>query len=176
MGTIQPRKNLIRLIEAYSKLIENWKLKIENLPALVLAGSPGWLYKEIYAAPRQFGVENLVKFMGRVPDGDLPALLTGCRAFVFPSLYEGFGLSLLEALGCGAVTVTSKVTGLPEFGGEASIFVEPTDGFQLKAAMEKVIKLTDRERDDYSQRALLQAKKFSWQESAQQTLSLIDSM
>ncbi len=174
VGTIQPRKNLMKLIEAFSLVFKPFARP--GLANLVLAGAPGWLYDEIYKAPEKFGVEERVKFPGKVPDEDLPALMSGCKAFVFPSLYEGFGLSLLEAMACGAVTVTSNVTSLPEVGGEAPFYVDPNNIDEIAQALEGVLKLTPEESERIKNRSLNQAKKFSWQESAQQILSLIDSM
>ena len=199
VGTIQPRKNLVRLIEAFSWLIlksgPSTDRKIGSNPitqgsaaqgldpifqnsnlTLILAGAPGWLYDEIYEAPEKFGVGDRVKFPGKVPDEDLPALMSGCKAFVFPSLYEGFGLSLLEALACGVVTITSKTTSLPEVGGEAPFYVDPDNVEEIAQTLGGVQKLTSQESGRINNKSLNQARKFSWQESAHQTLSLIESM
>ena len=114
VGTLQPRKNLIRLIEAYWKLeVGNWKL--------VIAGKKGWLYREIFQQVEKLGLEGKVVFTGYVPEGDLPALLSGARLFVFPSLYEGFGLPVLEAMACGTPVVCSNVSSLPEVAGDAAL-------------------------------------------------------
>ena len=176
VGTIQPRKNLVRLIEAYSKLIVNCQLSIEEAPSLVLAGSPGWLYEDIYGAPQRFGVADRVRFLGRIEDDALPALLSGCRAFVFPSLFEGFGLSLLEAMACGATTITSKTTSLPEVGGQAPIYVDPYRTDELTQALEKVLKMGEDERRQLSQRSISQAAKFTWEKSASDVLAIIDNI
>ena len=169
VGTIQPRKNLVRLIEAFSQLsIVNYQL--------VIAGSQGWLYDEIYAAPERYGVKDSVKFTGKIPEDDLPALMSGCRAFVFPSLYEGFGLSLLEALACGAITVTSNVTSLPEVGGEASFYADPNDTRSITEALRAVLNISESEKEKKRKEGLSQADNFSWEKSAKEVLSLLDSM
>lgn len=183
VGTIQPRKNLVRLIEAFSRVSGGLQLRPQFLQGealqkltLIIAGSPGWFYDEIYKAPEKFGVVDRVEFPGKVPDEDLPALMSGCKAFVFPSLYEGFGLSLLEAMACGVITVTSNVTSLPEVGEEAPFYINPENIGEITKALEKVQKLTSQEREKIGNKSLDQAKKFSWQESAKQVLSLLDSM
>ncbi|MBI4670380.1 MAG: glycosyltransferase family 4 protein [Chloroflexi bacterium] len=96
VGTIEPRKNLPRLIEAFSRLKQRRELD------LVIAGGRGWMYDEIYQAPQKFGVNAQVRFIGFTPDADLPALYSLAELFAYPSLYEGFGLPVLEALACGA--------------------------------------------------------------------------
>ncbi len=116
VGTIQPRKNLITLIQAFSSLVnsEKWKVTSHhaldtNHLSLVIAGKLGWDYEEILAAPKKYGIKNKVKFIGRVNDSDLPALYSGARVFAFPSLFEGFGLPILEALACGCPVVASNI-------------------------------------------------------------------
>ncbi len=161
VGTIEPRKNLVRLIEAYSRLRRRDDLD------LVLAGGPGWMYDEIYRAPEEFGVAGNVRFLGFVPDGDLPGLYSLATLFVYPSLYEGFGLPLLEALACGAPVVASDNSSLPEVAGDAAVLVDPRDTEGLAAA---IMRLLDDEnlREDLARRGPAQANKFSWDASARQ--------
>jgi len=167
VGTIEPRKNLVRLIEAFARLSPGAALE------LVIAGGTGWLYDEIYRAPAQFGLEDTVRFIGFVPDSDLPALYSLAEVFSYPSLYEGFGLPVLEALACGAAVVTANNSSLPEVAGDAALLVDAQDTQALTDALRRV--LTDRHlRADLQARAVTQAKRFSWTDSAWQLLSAIE--
>lgn len=117
VGTVQPRKNLERVIKAVSQTNVN----------LIIAGQKGWLSEEIYALPKKLGIEKRVKFLGYVPDEKLPALYSSAIALVFPSLFEGFGLPILEAQACGCPVITSNVSSMPEIGGKGAIYVNPYD-------------------------------------------------
>lgn len=191
VGTIQPRKNLVRLIESFSRVVRDFQvgrlgsdpIKVDlsmslgsdprNL-SLVLVGAPGWLNEEIYSAPKKYGVETQVKFLGPVENAKLVPLLSGCKAFVFPSLFEGFGLAPLEALACGAPTILSNITSLPEVGGEAAFYVDPNSSYDIAEKMEQVMALTGDERDKIRVKSLAQAAKFSWEKAAQETLKVIE--
>src|SRR3990172_7562616 len=116
--TIQPRKNLVNLIEAFSKI------RVKDID-LVLVGKPGWLYDEIYKAPKKFGVEDRVKFLGYVPINELPALYSGASGLALVSLYEGFGLPVLEAMAAGCPCLVSNQSSLPEVAGDAALTVDP---------------------------------------------------
>jgi glycosyltransferase involved in cell wall biosynthesis len=118
VGTLQPRKNYTKLIEAFSRLED-------TDVSLVIVGKKGWLYEEILAAPEQYGVADRVKFLDFVPDADLPTLYKNAECFVLPSLYEGFGLPVLEAMAHHTTVVISRVSSLPEIGGDAAIYVDP---------------------------------------------------
>ena len=167
VGTLQPRKNLIRLMEAFS----NIQYPISNIQ-LVIAGKKGWLYREIFQQVEKLGLEGKVVFTGYVPEGDLPALLSGARLFVFPSLYEGFGLPVLEALACGTPVVCSNVSSLPEVAGDAAVLVDPLDVEELAAAMERVLR--DEElRAELIERGFEQVRKFSWERCARETLDVL---
>ncbi|MGB8646288.1 MAG: glycosyltransferase family 1 protein [Anaerolineae bacterium] len=168
VGTIEPRKNLARLIEAFARLPrrEEWDL--------VIAGGRGWMYQEILDAPAQFGANDRVRFLGFVPDADLPALYTLATLFVYPSLYEGFGLPVLEAMACGTPLITSNVSSMPEVAGEAGILVNPRDTEELTAAIRQLID-DEALRRELAERGLKQATKFSWQASAQQLLNDLKS-
>lgn len=160
VGTIQPRKNLERLIEAFSKA----KIGLD----LVLAGKPGWLSEPIYGAPKRFGAEDRVKFLGHVPNEDLSALYGGSRAMVFPSLYEGFGLPVLEAMACGTVVLTSQATSLPEVGGEAAYYVDPVDTESISNGIEEIV-INTKLRDRLLAKGIKQIQKFSWEKAAAET-------
>src|SRR2546429_98716 len=131
VGTIQPRKNLERLIEAFAGARVSQDL--------VLAGKPGWMNEPIYMAARRSGMGNRVKFVNHVPNADLPGLYGGATALTFPSLYEGFGIPVLEAMACGTVVLTSSTSSLPEVGGDAALYVEPEKVESIRAGIEEIV-------------------------------------
>jgi glycosyltransferase involved in cell wall biosynthesis len=157
VGTLEPRKNLIRLLEAFHALLADWPtLK------LVFVGKKGWLYDPFFERLRALGLEEAVIFPGYVEEADLPAFYQLAALFVYPSLYEGFGLPPLEAMACGTPVVSSDSSSLPEVVGEAGLLVNPTDTAGLVAAMRRV--LSDAGLHTALRgRALAQAQKFSWQ-------------
>lgn len=161
VGTIEPRKNLARLIEAFARLPQRDDLD------LVIAGGRGWMYDEIYAAPQKFGVSASVRFLGFTPDADLLALYALAEMFVYPSLYEGFGLPVLEAMACGAAVVTANNSSLPEVAGDAAVLIDARDTDALAGAMARFLDDTAW-RGMMQQKALAQAKKFSWEKSARE--------
>jgi glycosyltransferase involved in cell wall biosynthesis len=167
VGTLQPRKNLTRLIEAY------WKLKARSWK-LVIAGKTGWLYEDIFRRVEEMDLEESVLFPGYVATGDLPALLSGARLFVFPPLYEGFGLPVLEAMACGTPVVCSKVSSLPEVAGDAAVLVDPLDVEELATAMERVLG-DEKLRAGLIERGFEQVRKFSWERCARETLDVLES-
>lgn len=166
VGTLQPRKNIVRLIEAYSKL------KTENLK-LVIVGRRGWQYEEIFASPEKFGVSDSVLFLEDVMDDELPAFYENAEIFVLPSLYEGFGLPILEAFKYGCPVLTSDVSSLPEAGGDAAIYFDPEDISDIAEKIEKV--LSDKKlRDDMIKKGHEQVKRFSWEKSAKKVLQVLE--
>ncbi|MFZ3171880.1 MAG: glycosyltransferase family 1 protein [Carboxydocellales bacterium] len=168
VGTIEPRKNLVRLIQAYNRLPKD----IKEHYHLVLAGGKGWLNKEIYTEAEQLGLmDEHVKFLGYVPDSDLPALLKQAIAFVYPSLYEGFGLPPLEAMASGVPVISSSISSIPEVVGEAGLLIDPYSVEEISSAMQKIIedvKLASR----LSKLGLARAGLFSWEETARATLDV----
>ncbi len=170
VGTLQPRKNLIRLMEAFS----NIQPPISNIQ-LVIAGKKGWLYREIFQQVEKLGLEGKVVFTGYVPEGDLPALLSGARLFAFPSLYEGFGLPVLEAMACGTPVVCSNVSSLPEVAGDAALLVDPLDVEGLTMAMEHILG-DESLRAELIERGFEQVRKFSWERCARETLNVLESI
>jgi glycosyltransferase involved in cell wall biosynthesis len=135
VGSIEPRKNLLRLLEAYARLRE-WSPKWK----LVIVGARNyWKSSPVAQAVERMGLQGQVKFTGYVPDEDLPALYNGADLFCFPSLYEGFGLPVLEAMACGTPVVTSNTSSLPEVAGEAALLVDPYDVEAIAAAMRRVL-------------------------------------
>jgi glycosyltransferase involved in cell wall biosynthesis len=165
VGTIEPRKNLSRLISAYAEMRRQ-----TGLPhSLILGGGKGWLSDEIYEQVRREGLEEDVKFPGFVADADLPALYTLADLFAFPSLYEGFGLPPLEAMACGTPVVASRNSSLPEVLGAAALYVDAEDTDGLADAMARVLgDATLRVRLAELGRA--QAARFTWDAAAQELL------
>jgi glycosyltransferase involved in cell wall biosynthesis len=168
VGTLQPRKNLTGLLDAFSNLVGEGR----DLH-LAIVGKKGWLYEPLFARVRELGLEERVHFAGYVPQADLPGLLSGARALVLPSLYEGFGFPVLEAMACGTPVVCSDVASLPEVAGDAAILVNPHDTAQLTQALRRVL-VDDALRHDLAERGLRQAARFSWQECARQTLQILE--
>ncbi len=167
VSTIEPRKNLPGLLRAYRRLRDDYKR--EEL--LVLAGSKGWLWEEVYETVSKQNLEKHVVFLGRVPSEDLLYLYNAASLLVHPSFYEGFGLTPLEAITCGAPVVASNISSIPEVVGDAALLVDPHDIDGLTVALWRV--LTEAElRQDLICKGLKRAKKFSWQEAARKTLEV----
>jgi len=141
---------------------------------LVIAGGKGWLYEEIFATVEQLGLEEKIVFPGFVADEHLPALYNLADLFVFPSLYEGFGLPPLEALACGTPVITSNASSLPEVVGQAGLMVEATDVEALAEAMKRVLE-DDALREGMVIKGLEQAKKFTWEKAAAKLLNLYET-
>ncbi len=171
VGTIQPRKNLLRLIEAFAQCCRDW-LGYTQCPQLVIAGKPGWLTSEIERRVAELDLTTLVRFPGYVADADLPALLSAALAFVFPSLYEGFGMPVLEAMACGTPVLTSTTSSLPEVAGDAALLVDPLNTAALAAALARLV--TDAAlRDELRRRGLARAAAFRWERCAAETLRVL---
>jgi len=170
LGTIEPRKNLTSLLEAYHVL------RNEGSPlGLVIVGKKGWLYTGFFDRMHELGLEDSVAFPGFVPDEDLPALYSAASLFIFPSLYEGFGLPVLEALACGAPVITSNASSLPEVAGEAALLVDPNSVEALVRAAREVLS-NDRLREDLRAKGPRQAAKFNWRRAARETLAVYTSL
>jgi glycosyltransferase involved in cell wall biosynthesis len=167
VGTLQPRKNLARLVQAFAPVAAR-----QPALQLVIAGKKGWMYEEIFDQVRQWGLEGRVVFTGYVAAGDLPALYSGALAFSFPSLYEGFGMPVLEAMACGAPVVASNTSSLPEVAGDAALLVDPTDVNALSAALSRIAGDAAL-RSDLRARGLVQAARFSWERCARETLAAL---
>lgn len=165
VGTLQPRKNLTRLIEAFARVPPPHKL--------VLAGQKGWLYDAILRRADELGIGDRVLFPGYVYDEDLPALMSGAALFAFPSLYEGFGLPILEAMACGVPVVCSNTGSLPEVAGDAALMVPPTDTEALAAAMNRIL-ADDGLRAELARRGVERARLFTWRRCAEQVLKALE--
>jgi glycosyltransferase involved in cell wall biosynthesis len=141
--------------------------------ALVIAGGKGWLYEETFATVERLGLSGDVVFLGYVPETDLPALYSLARLFVFPSLYEGFGLPPLEAMACGTPVVCAHTSSLPEVAGDAALLVDPLDADGLAAAMQQALS-DEGLRARLVERGLRQAARFTWRAAAQQLLAIYE--
>lgn len=204
IGTIQPRKNIERLIQAYAQYLKNYSAgggkrgalssarneartsrwpsgqdplhqEQDTEPLLVLVGSKGWLSKEIYELPKKLGIEGKVKFLGYVPDEQLPALYCGTKAFLFPSLFEGFGLPVLEAMAVGCPVLTSNLSSLPEVAGKAALKVNPYSVGEISKGISSLTtnhELTDK----LTKLGFDQVKKFSWEKCAKETLGVLEKL
>ena len=169
VGSIQPRKNLARLVRAYSSL--HAARGRSNLPQLVLVGRKAWLYDETLRAIEEGGVGESVVLTGYVSEGDLPALYTGALCFAYPSYFEGFGLPPLEAMSCGAPVLTGNLTSLPEVVGDAGLTVDPFDTGAIASALARLIDDAAL-RADLRERGLRRARDFDWRETARMTLQI----
>ncbi len=170
LSTIEPRKNLNRLVDALLALRATWP----DLH-LVLAGGKGWLYDDFFAKIERLGLAGIVRPLGWVPDDDLPAVLAGAALAVQPSLYEGFGLPLLEHMASGQVVAASNTSSLPEVGGDAAAYFDPLDVAEMTAVIQRLLS----DRDEYARRrelGLVQARKFSWEKAARETTAVYDSL
>ena len=160
-GTLEPRKNLVRVLDAHRGL--------SRPVQLALVGPRGWEYEPILEAA---GARDDVRVLGQVPDDDLVALYNACTVFCYPSLYEGFGLPLLEAMAAGAACVTSSLSSLPEVGGDAVVYVDPTDVTAIRAAIDRLLN-SDVERAAFGEQAKRRAATFSWDKTAADTLAAL---
>lgn len=172
VGTLQPRKNLERVVQAFGRICGRPELEDVQL---VLAGKKGWLYESLFRQVAAEGMAERVSFPGYIPDEDLPALLSAATAFVFPSLYEGFGIPVLEAGGCGVPVITSNTSSLPEVAGDAALLVDPHDVDAIAEAMYRLV--TDPElASELRRRGHENVKRFSWEKCARETLAVLESV
>lgn len=172
VGTLQPRKNIVGLIQAFSLLK---KEKAYEDVDLVVVGKKGWLYEETLQAPEKYGVVSSVKFLDFVPNEDLPSLYKYAQCYVLPSLYEGFGLPVLEAMQYGCPVITSNISSLPEAGGDAALYVDPKDAADIAAKIKKVVDNKD-VRENMVKKGYAHLKKFSWEKAAEETLKVLESL
>lgn len=164
MGTLEPRKNIPTIVEAFAKIKKSTNKDIQKIK-LVIAGKKGWLFESIFKKVEELGLESEVIFTDYVKEEDKVALYSGAKVFVFPSLYEGFGIPLVEAMAAGVPVITSNTSSLPEVVGEAGILVEPMDSHQMAAQIKHLIE-EDSYYIDLVEKGFIQAKKFNWDDSA----------
>jgi glycosyltransferase involved in cell wall biosynthesis len=163
LGTIEPRKNLPTLIEAFNMLVEKGLQQ-----KLVLAGKFGWMYEEVLTLVRDYGLKDHIIFPGYVEQDDLPMVYNLASLFVYPTIYEGFGLPVLEAMACGVPVVTSDIASLPEIVGEAGLLVLPGD---VNALFEAILQVMNDEelRTNLRRAGIQRAKNFRWERTAELT-------
>ncbi len=162
IGTVQPRKNYARLIEALAALGPDF-----GDLHLVIAGGRGWLEGPIYQSVQAYGLGERVHFIGFARDEDLPALYAEARCLAYPSLYEGIGLPVLEAMACGIPVVTSNISSMPEIAGDAALLIDPYQVSDLADALRRL--LTDESlRMGLIRRGFAQAAYFTWERAASQ--------
>lgn len=170
VGTVQPRKNYSRVIRALAEA------RASGLDLrYAIAGGKGWLEAEMQHTIASTGMGDYVHLLGFVDDEDLPALYSGSRMLLMPSLYEGFGLPILEAMACGVPVIASNISSLPEVAGDAAILVDPNDTAALGDAM-LAVETESTLREQLIQKGYRQAEKFSWRRSAAQLLSVYRSL
>ena len=166
IGTIEPRKNLDRLTQAFSTLAQTYPTH-----TLVIAGMKGWMYESLFELVRTLGLENRVVFTGFVAETDKPFLIRGAEVFAYVSLYEGFGIPVLEALACGTPTLTSDVSSIPEVTGDAALLIDHSSVQDITAGLERL--LADPSlRNELAAKSISQAARFSWPATAATTLNL----
>lgn len=170
IGTVQPRKNYARLAQALAALGPEWQDV-----HLVIVGGRGWLDSPIYQTVADLGLNERIHFVGFARDEDLPAIYSAATGLAYPSLYEGFGFPVLEAMACGIPVVTSKVSSIPEVAGDAALLVDPYDVDDLTDALRRL--LADSQlRGDLVKRGFEQAARFTWAQAAQQLKNIYDRM
>lgn len=166
LGTLEPRKNLAGLLDAYAQLPH------PRVP-LYVAGAAGWRYAPILDQVRRLDLDRDVHFLGFVAEDQLPLWYNSARLFAFPSFYEGFGLPILEAMACGTPVITSNAASLPEVGGKAARLVPPEDSTQMAAVMARLL-TNDGQCAAMRRAGLIQASRFSWRAMADRTVQVYE--
>lgn len=170
VGTLQPRKNLVRLVDAFAQL----QVRHPHL-LLVLAGRQGWLAEPILRSVQTLGLQDRVLLPGYVADQDLAVLLSCAEFFAFPSLYEGFGLPVLEAQACGTPVLASNTSSLPEVAGDSALLVDPLDVNAMAEAMERLLVDTQL-RQSLREAGQKNIQRFSWARCAEETLAVLERL
>ena len=170
VGTIEPRKNLLTLVRAFADVLKATSLR----PQLVIAGQEGWLTDELFAYVKEVDFGDRLRWTGYVSDEDLCALYSSCRAFIYPSIYEGFGLPPLEAMACGAPVITSSIPSITEVLGTAARLVVPTDVHALSKSIIELWENAD-ERQRLSKAGQTRAAEFSWARTARLTRDVYEA-
>jgi len=171
VSTIEPRKNVPTLLRAFRQFLDAYRREVK----LVLAGEKGWLFDEVFRVVTELKLEKEVLFLGRVSTEELLWLYNAAEALVAPSIYEGFGLTPLEAMACGTPVIVSNVSSFPEIVGDAGLLIDPGCTDELVVAMQRI--LSDSElRASLIEKGLKRAALFSWDKAAQETLALYHSL
>jgi glycosyltransferase involved in cell wall biosynthesis len=170
-GTLQPRKNIGKLVDAFIKLKKDYRIEEK----LVIAGGRGWLWEPIVAKIAEAGMKDAIRSLGFIDTKDLPALYNGAEVLTLPALYEGFGLPPLEAMACGIPVVVSNVSSMPEVVGDAGILVDPNS---IESIAEGILNvLMDKNlQNELSKKGIERARQFTWDETARKTLEVLESL
>jgi glycosyltransferase involved in cell wall biosynthesis len=171
VGTVQPRKNFRRLVEAFALVVER-----EAIPHhLVIAGQKGWGWQEVADAIGKYGLSSRVHVLGYVDRADMAGLYSGAQLFAFPSLYEGFGFPILEAMACGAPVLTSSVSSMPEVAGDAALYVDPLEVESIAHGIARLV-ADEALRAELSRKGTSRVALFSWRDTAKQTADLFGGL
>lgn len=171
VSTLEPRKNLLTLLKAFDQILRHTSLR----PQLVIAGGQGWLMEETFSFMNTAGIKERLRLTGFLEDEELRALYSSCKAFVYPSLYEGFGLPPLEAMACGAPVIASRIPALQETLGDAAILKEPVDVDGLTKSIIELFENNERRRS-MSAAGPEHAARFSWEKAAHQTYEVYEKV
>jgi alpha-1,3-rhamnosyl/mannosyltransferase len=166
LGINKPHKNLVRLVRAWAQ--------VRSQEPMVIAGPWDPRYPDAKQETEKLGQDRRVLFRHNINDADLPALLTGARAFVFPSYHEGFGLPVLEAMACGTPVACSNVSAMPEVVGPAAVLFNPFDSSDMAAAIERLLTSANL-RWELKNKGLQQAQQFSWDRTACETFQVYEA-
>ncbi len=169
VGTLEPRKNLLTLLKAFALVVRETSLR----PQLVIAGGEGWLMSETESFVKSSGVAGQLLFTGYLHDAELRALYSSCTAFIYPSIYEGFGLPPLEAMACGAPVIASRIGAHREVLDDSALLVDPLDIESLKKAIIELVE-DEKRRAEFSGAGIERAAKFSWDETARRTYGVYE--
>ncbi len=177
LGTVQPRKNLKRLIEAFGRIIKKGG-GLEDLKLVVVGkihgeGRQAWMFEEIVNLPGKLNIEKNVIFTDFVPEDDAVLLMNGAKAYLLPSLWEGFGIPAVDAMCCGVPCVVSNFSSLPEVVGDAGLLVDPGSVDQIEQAI-RLITTDNKLHDKLSKMSLEQSKKFSWKKMTKEILEVLE--
>lgn len=167
VGTVEPRKNHLRLIKAFEVAV-----KMHAIPdsvELAIAGNLGWKFSDVLGAIEESPVRDRIRVLGFVDDEDLAGLMSGAMCVAYVSIYEGFGLPIVEALACGASTLISNVSSMPEVGGDAALYVDPFDIQSIAAGLGRAFEI-GQDPGPTMERSLKQAAKFSWRRAASEVM------
>ncbi|HYW71951.1 MAG TPA: glycosyltransferase family 1 protein, partial [Pyrinomonadaceae bacterium] len=167
VGTLEPRKNLLTLLRAFAQILRLTTLR----PQLVVSGGQGWSMEETFAAISDEGIKERLCLTGFLHDHDLGALYSSCGAFIYPSLYEGFGLPPLEAMACGAPVIAGRISALQETLADAAVLIDPLDTDSLARAIIAVL-ADGKQRDQLIEKGHARASQFSWDKAAEMTFAV----
>lgn len=171
VGTLEPRKNILNVINSFSLAADKYKIEHD----LILAGKRGWLYEPIYGLIKDSKYKERIRILDNISADELPAIYSEADLFVYPSLYEGFGLPPLEAMACGVPVITSNNSSLPEVVGDAAIKIDPKDIEQIAYETARVLN-SNEIRDSLSKKGLERAKLFSWEKCAKDTIKIYEEI